>query len=127
MGIGTPDYILAAVENGIDMFDCVLQTRTARNGTVFTDHGMLNIKKAFNKYDESPIQEGCTCSACKNYSRGYLHHMFKCNEMFGGMLASEHNLMYMYSFMERIRAAIQEDRFKEFKQDFLNKFYGDKE
>lgn len=124
MGIGTPDYILSAVENGIDLFDCVFATRTARNGSVFTDYGMLNLKKAFNEFDHGPLVEGCDCTACKKYSRAYLRHMFKCNEMFGGMLATEHNLRYLYHFMERIRQSIQENRFLEFKKDYLEKFYG---
>ncbi len=123
MGIGTVDYILEAVENGIDMFDCVLATREARHGTVFTDDGMLNLSRAFNEYNMGPIQEGCTCTACTKYSRAYMRHMFKANEMFGGMLASEHNLTYLYNFMLRIRKAIEEDRFKQFKEQYLARFY----
>jgi queuine tRNA-ribosyltransferase len=123
MGIGTPDYILEAVENGIDLFDCVLATRTARNGSVFTDDGMLTLSRSFNEFDHRPIQEGCTCDACTNYSRAYLRHMFKCNEMFGGMLATEHNLTYLYNLMAKARKAIEEDRFKSFKEDYLKRFY----
>ncbi len=125
MGIGTVDYMLEAVDNGIDMFDCVLATREARHGTVFTDDGMLNLNKAFNEFDHGPISSGCNCTACRMYSRAYLRHMFKANEMFGGMLATEHNLTYLYHFMERIRKAIEEDRFKQFKEDYLNRFYAD--
>jgi len=123
MGIGTPDYILEAVENGIDLFDCVLATRTARNGSVFTDDGMLTLSRSFNEFDHRPIQEGCTCEACTHYSRAYMRHMFKCNEMFGGMLATEHNLTYLYNLMVKTRAAIKEDRFKSFKEDYLKRFY----
>ncbi len=123
MGIGTPDYILEAVENGIDLFDCVLATRTARNGSVFTDDGMLTLSRAFNEFDHRPIQEGCTCDACTHYSRAYMRHMFKCNEMFGGMLATEHNLTYLYNLMVKARKAIEEDRFKSFKEDYLKRFY----
>lgn len=123
MGIGTVDYILEAVENGIDLFDCVLATREARHGTVFTDDGMLNLNKAFNEFDHSPIQEGCNCTACRKYSRAYMRHMFKCNEMFGGMLATEHNLTYLYNLMLKVRKAIEENRFKEFKKAYLERFY----
>lgn len=126
MGIGSPDYILAAVENGIDLFDCVLATRMARNGGLFTDDGVIALKKAQYKFDHSPIQEGCGCTLCREYSRAYMHHLIKCNEMLGGMLATEHNLQYLYDLMIRIRKAIAEDRFAEFKRDYLRRFYGDK-
>jgi queuine tRNA-ribosyltransferase len=124
MGIGSPDYILEAVENGIDLFDCVLATRMARNGAVFTDDGVLVLKKAVNKFSEEPLDPECSCTACTKYSRAYLHHMVKCNEMLGGMLATEHNLTYLYRLMQRIRSAILEDRFKEFKKEYLARFYG---
>ena len=119
MGIGTPDYILEAIENGIDLFDCVLATRTARNGSVFTDDGMLTLSRSFNEFDHGPIQEGCTCRACTEYSLAYMRHMFKCNEMLGGMLATEHNLTYLYNLILRARKAIEEDRFQSFKEDYL--------
>jgi len=123
MGIGTPDYILEAVENGIDLFDCVLATRAARHGSVFTDDGMLTLSRSFNEFDHRPIQEGCTCDACTHYSRAYMRHMFKCDEMFGSMLATEHNLTYLYNLMLKIRQAINEDRFASFKEDYLKRFY----
>lgn len=125
MGIGTVDYILEAVSNGIDLFDCVLATRQARHGSVFTDDGMLNLMRSFNRFIDGPIQEGCTCAACTRYSRAYLHHMFKCNEMLGGMLASEHNLHYLYHLMLRVRKAIEENRFESFKKEYLDRFYAD--
>ena len=125
MGIGTVDYILEAVSNGIDLFDCVLATRQARHGSVFTDDGMLNLMRSFNRFNDGPIQEGCTCAACTRYSRAYLHHMFKCNEMLGGMLASEHNLHYLYHLMLRVRKAIEENRFESFKKEYLDRFYAD--
>jgi len=125
MGIGTVDYILEAVGNGIDMFDCVLATREARHGTVFTDDGMLNLRRSFNKFSDRPLSENCTCTACTGYSRAYLHHLFKCNEMLGGMLASEHNLAYLYNLMQRVHRAIEEDRFESFKNDYLKRFYAD--
>ena len=127
MGIGSPDYILAAVENGIDLFDCVLATRMARNGGLFTDDGVIALKKAQYKFDHSPIQEGCQCTLCREYSCAYMHHLIKCNEMLGGMLATEHNLQYLYDLMIRIRKAIAEDRFAEFKRDYLRRFYGNQE
>ncbi len=126
MGIGSPDYILAAVENGIDLFDCVLATRMARNGGLFTDDGVIALKKAVYKFDHSPVVEGCQCTLCREYSKAYMHHLIKCNEMLGGMLATEHNLQYLYDLMIRIRTAIKEDRFKEFKEQYLRRFYASK-
>ena len=114
---------LEAMENGIDLFDCVLATRTARNGSVFTDDGMLTLSRSFNEFDHGPIQEGCTCRACTEYSLAYMRHMFKCNEMLGGMLATEHNLTYLYNLVLKARKAIEEDRFKSFKEDYLKRFY----
>ncbi|MFA6646322.1 MAG: tRNA guanosine(34) transglycosylase Tgt [Sphaerochaetaceae bacterium] len=124
MGIGTPDYILDAVANGIDLFDCVLATRSARNGAVFTDDGMIQMKKAVHEFDMGPLSEGCTCTACVQYSRGYLRHLFKAREMLGGMLATEHNLTYLYDLMQKVRLAIQEDRFSQFKNEYLSRYYG---
>ncbi len=126
MGIGSPDYILECVENGIDLFDCVLATRMARNGAVFTDDGIMVLKKAMHKFDHGPIQPGCGCTACKEYSVGYMHHLVKCNEMLGGMLATEHNLQYLYDLLIRIRKAIAEDRFTQFKKEYLARFYANK-
>lgn len=126
MGIGSPDYILAAVENGIDLFDCVLATRMARNGGLFTDDGVIALKKAVYKFDHSPVVEGCQCTLCREYSKAYMHHLIKCNEMLGGMLATEHNLQYLYDLMVRIRTAIKEDRFREFKESYLRRFYASK-
>jgi len=124
MGIGSPDYILTCVENGIDLFDCVLATRMARNGAVFTDQGVLTMKKSIFKFDDRPLMEGCTCTACHKYSRAYVHHLVKCNEMLGGMLCTEHNLQYFYTFLERIRQSIREGRFASFKKEYLAGFYG---
>jgi queuine tRNA-ribosyltransferase len=123
MGIGSPDYIFEAVENGIDMFDCVLATRMARNGAVYTDDGVVTLKKALHAHDQNPIEEGCPCRACRLYSRGYLRHLFKANEMLGPMLATEHNLTYFFRLMERIREAIADNRFASFKRGYLDRFY----
>ncbi len=120
MGIGTPEYILDAVENGIDLFDCVLPTRIARNGTVFTRRGTISLKKAVHASSHEPIEEGCGCRACTQYSRAYLRHMFKAGEMYGPMLATEHNLYFLYNMLEDIRKSIREDRFTQFKKDFLS-------
>ena len=119
MGIGTPEYILEAVENGIDIFDCVFPTRIARNGSLFTSNGIIAIKKAIYKDDESPIDMGCDCLTCKGYSKGYLHQMVKSNEIMGSMLATIHNLAFMKNFIHKMRLAILEDRFSSFKKEFL--------
>ncbi len=127
MGIGSPDYIFACVENGIDLFDCVLATRIARNGALFSDDGLMTLKKAMYKFDERPVMEECSCTCCQRYSRAYMHHLVKCNEMLGGMLATEHNLTYLYTLLERIKASIREGRFVEFKKEYLERYYGRKE
>jgi len=124
MGIGTPDYILTAVENGIDLFDCVYPTRIARNGSVFTLDGVIDLKKARFEKDFGPIMEGCGCHGCTRYSRAYLRQMFKCNEILGPMLATEHNLRFLHDFLNEIRLAIREDRFAAFKRGFLARFGG---
>lgn len=123
MGIGSPDYLLEAIENGIDIFDCVLATRMARNGTVFTPDGPLVLRRSFNRLDRRPIEEGCQCEACRRYSRGYLSHLFRCGEMLGGMLATEHNLVFLHSLMVRAREAIESGRFSAFKREFLERYY----
>lgn len=122
MGIGTPEYILDAVENGIDLFDCVLPTRIARNGTVFTPDGTIQLKKAKHASSHEPIVEGCGCHACKNYSRAYLRHLFKAGEMLGPMLASQHNLYFLNNLVKEIRQSISENRFTEYKSDFLKQY-----
>lgn len=122
MGIGTPEYILDAVENGIDMFDCVLPTRIARNGTVFTPHGTISLKKAEHTYSEEPISEKCNCYACQNYSRAYLRHLFKAGEMLGPILASEHNLFFLNNIVKEIRKSISLGSFLEYKKNFLEKY-----
>jgi len=122
MGIGTPEYILMAVENGIDLFDCVLPTRIARNGAVFTRDGLIAMKRERFKSDHEPIDPGCSCHACRNYSRAYLRHLFKANEILGPMLATIHNLYFLHDFVNRIRKSIEEDRFTGFRDDFLRRY-----
>lgn len=124
MGIGTPDYILYAVEQGIDLFDCVFATRIARNSSVFTNNGIMSIKKEDYKTDFRPIDENCGCRTCSQYSRAYLRHLFKSNEILGPMAATEHNLYFLYHFLENIRRAITENRFKEYKENFLSAYSG---
>ncbi len=124
MGIGSPDYIFEAVENGIDLFDCVLATRMARNGTAFSDDGPVVLKKAIHKFDHGPLDAGCTCTACRKYSRAYLHHLVKCNEMLGGMLVTEHNLTYLFNLMARIRSSIENGTFRTFKKEYIARYYG---
>lgn len=124
MGIGTPQYILGAIEQGIDMFDCVLPTRIGRNGTVFTRNGAVSIKKAENRLDFRPIDETCGCKVCRRYSRAYLRHLFKTQEILCSMLASYHNLYFLHALVRDARQAIEEDRFSSFKKEFLAQYAG---
>jgi queuine tRNA-ribosyltransferase len=121
MGIGTPQYILAAIENGIDMFDCVFPTRVGRNGHVFTHRGPVSLKKQENRMDYGPIDEECSCKVCRTYSRAYMRHLFKTQEILCSMLASYHNLFFLHDLVKNARLAINEARFAEFKTGFLEK------
>ena len=122
MGIGTPEYILDAVQAGVDMFDCVLPTRNARNGSYFTHDGNLSIKQERFIHDFKPIDSQCNCKVCRTYSRSYLRHLFKEQEILSCILASYHNLYFLWNMMNEIRAAINEDRFEQYKKDFLDRF-----
>ena len=122
MGIGTPEYIFEAVHNGVDMFDCVLPTRNARNGSYFTHDGPLSIKQERFKNDFSPIDCECRCKVCKTYSRAYLRHLFKEQEILSSMLASYHNLAFLHQLMDEIRLSITENRFEQFRKDFLFRY-----
>ena len=122
MGVGTPDYLFEGVERGVDMFDCVLPTRLARHGVALTSHGKVNIKNARYERDFSPLDEECDCYCCQNYSKAYLRHLFKNNEIFCAMLLSEHNIRFLVHMMENIREAIEEDRFLEYKREFYDKY-----
>ena len=121
MGVGKPEDIVEAVFFGIDMFDCVLPTRNARNGQLFTSYGVLNIRNAPSKTSDDPIDPECNCKVCKNYSQGYLNHLDKTNEMLGSILNSFHNIYYYQNFMQQIRTAIETDTFAKFIKDFYNK------
>ena len=122
MGVGSIDYILEGIAMGVDMFDCVLPTRIARHGALMTSKGRVNIRDAKYEYDFSPLDEECDCYTCKNYTKAYLRHLYKCDETFGKRLLSIHNIRFLIHMMEEARKAIKEDRFKEFKEDFLKKF-----
>jgi queuine tRNA-ribosyltransferase len=119
MGIGTPDYILEAVENGIDMFDCVFPTRTARNGLLFTARGPIAIKKARYERDFGAIDPRCGCVVCRDHSRAYLRHLYKCEEILYAMLATYHNLYFLKALVAGIRESIRSGAFAAFKRDFL--------
>jgi queuine tRNA-ribosyltransferase len=123
MGAGTPDYILEAIMRGVDMFDCVYQTRVARNGLAMTEHGAMNIKNKQFRDDFRPIEEGCTCYACRNYSRAYVRHLITAKEMFGARLLSIHNIHFTLNFMKRIRESIAADNFLEFRRQFYKSYY----
>lgn len=122
MGVGTPDYLFEAVERGIDMADCVLPTRIARNGTLMTSKGRLVIKNAKYKDDFSKPDDECDCEVCQNYSRAYLRHLFNVDEILGLRLATIHNLHFLIHLMEEIRKSIANDYFLEFKSDFYKKY-----
>ena len=124
MGIGTPLYILSAIENGIDMFDCVFPTRNARNGQVFTRQGSIALKKAEYTHDFSPIDVECGCKVCGEYSKAYLRHLFKTREILCSILCTYHNLYFLHDLMLESRRAIEENRFIAFKKDFLTRFNG---
>ncbi|MBN2629761.1 MAG: tRNA guanosine(34) transglycosylase Tgt [Rhodobacteraceae bacterium] len=118
MGVGKPDDIVGAVQRGIDMMDCVLPSRSGRTGQAWTRHGQVNIKNARHQDDPRPLDEDCTCPACRGYSRAYLHHVFKAQEMISGMLLTWHNLHYFQELMQGLRAAIAEGRLAAFVADF---------
>ncbi len=122
MGVGTPIDILESVARGIDLFDCVLPTRNARNGQLFTSEGPINIKNAAFAEDDEPVDPACGCYACKHFSRAYLRHLFMAGEMTSGTLNTLHNLTFYLDTMKRIRQAIAFGTFQEFRQDFQRRF-----
>lgn len=121
MGVGKPEDLVECVRRGVDMFDCVMPTRNARNGHLFTDFGNVRIRNAKYRNDERPIEEGCDCYTCRHYSRAYLHHLDKCNEILGARLNTYHNLRYYQRLMQRMRDALDAGTFDE----FVEKFYAD--
>ncbi len=122
MGIGTPAYVLEAIEAGVDLFDCVFPTRTARNALVFTPDGPLNLRLEANRADFAPIDPGCRCTACRFHSRAYLRHLFKAKEILAAMLATRHNLAFLGRLVADARQAIREGRFTTFKRGFLDRY-----
>ena len=117
MGVGTPKDLVEAVYRGIDMFDCVMPSRNARNGHIFTSEGTIKIRNAKHKEDTSPLDPNCDCYTCKNFSRSYLHHLDKTKEILGSRLNTIHNLTFYQNLMKNIRKAIEEERFEEFRKE----------
>jgi queuine tRNA-ribosyltransferase len=122
MGVGTPRDIVEAVAAGVDLFDCVLPTRNARNGTVFTRRGKMVIKGASYAGDPAPIEEECGCLACRRYSRAYIRHLLSVGEILGLRLTSWHNLYFYLGLMRQIREAVSEGRFTSWKKSFLESY-----
>ena len=121
MGVGKPEDLVEGVRRGVDMFDCVMPTRNARNGHLFTTHEVVKIRNAKHKKDTSPLDEHCECYTCKNYSRGYLHHLDKCNEILGARLNTIHNLRFYQTVMQDLRSAISENRLEQYVQEFYSR------
>ncbi|MFV0561934.1 tRNA guanosine(34) transglycosylase Tgt [Malaciobacter mytili] len=121
MGVGTPEDLIKNIHRGVDMFDCVMPTRNARNGTLFTSFGRVNIKKASYKEDATPIDETCECYTCKNFNKAYLNHLFRAGEITYFRLASMHNIHYYLDLMRQARQAILEKRWEEFRKEFYKK------
>ncbi|MDD5610890.1 MAG: tRNA guanosine(34) transglycosylase Tgt [Candidatus Omnitrophica bacterium] len=126
MGVGTPPDIIAAIEKGVDMFDCVIPTRYGRNGTAFTSEGKLTVRNAAFSLDPAPLDKKCACYACQNFSRSYIRHLFNTEEILGLRLVSLHNIYFYLELMRKVREAIRDDKFTEFKKEFL-KNYGQNE
>lgn len=122
MGVGSPDDLIVGSMNGIDMFDCVLPTRNARHGSAFTHNGKIQVKNLELKYSKEPLDSECDCYVCKTFTRAYLNHLIKADEILGMRLISYHNLYFLKSLMHDIRAAIKEDRLLDFKNEFFKKF-----
>lgn len=123
LGIGEPMDIFAGVENGCDLFDCVSPTRVARHGRIYTYNGPMQIKNARFKQDWTPLVDGCECYTCQNYTRGYIHHLLRSKEMLGQTLGSIHNLYFIVKLVDDIRASIYDEKFNEFKKEFIEKYY----
>ncbi len=122
MGVGSPDYLIEAVLRGIDMCDCVLQTRIARNGTAMTSKGKITVRNATYERDFTTLDENCDCYTCKNYTKAYIRHLIKCNEILGARLLSIHNLKFTMNLMENVRKAIEEDRLMDFRNEFYKQY-----
>ena len=123
LGIGEPDDLFTAIENGADTFDCVTPSRVARNASLFADTGRFNITSSPNRWDFGPVQDGCDCYTCGNFSKAYLHHLFKAKEILASTLATVHNVHYVVKLVDRIRASIADDSFYDFRNDYLGRYY----
>jgi queuine tRNA-ribosyltransferase len=121
MGVGTPEDLVEGVDRGIDMFDCVMPTRNARNGTFFTSFGKVAIRNARYERDHAPIDPECGCSTCSTFSRAYLRHLFNANEVLALRLGTVHNVYFYLNLMRNVRASIEQGMFREFKREFLSK------
>jgi queuine tRNA-ribosyltransferase len=122
MGLGTPAQIVEMVARGVDMFDCVLPTRLARNGTAFTENGTINLKNNPYRLDDRPIEEGCVCATCQTFARGYIRHLVKAEEILGLRLITTHNLHFYLNLMDRIRAALDDGSFPSFRERFAARY-----
>ena len=120
MGVGTPENIVECIDRGVDMFDCVMPTRHARNGALFTKSGSINIFNACHTRDKTPIDESCTCYTCQKYSRAYMRHLFTAKEMLAARLATIHNLHFYIDLLRQATLALNEDRYPDFKRNFLS-------
>ncbi len=122
MGVGTPDDLIEGIDRGIDMFDCVMPSRNARNGTLFTDDGKINIKNLKHAEDPAPIMEGCSCYTCRHFSRAYLRHLFMAKEILSSRLNTLHNLHYYCDLMQRARSALEAEAWPQFRTHFLQRY-----
>lgn len=125
MGVGSPDALIEGTIRGIDMFDCVLPTRIARNGTAMTSEGQIAIKNAKYTHDFTPLDPNCDCYCCRNYTRAYLRHLYKADEILSARLMSTHNLHFLLNLMKQVRQAIMDDRLMDFRNEFFAKYYGE--
>ncbi|MBR4932025.1 MAG: tRNA guanosine(34) transglycosylase Tgt [Alphaproteobacteria bacterium] len=126
MGVGRPSDIVGAVKRGVDMFDCVMPSRSGRTGQAFTSHGVLNIRNACHIDSHVPLDTECSCPACRHYTRGYLHHLFRAGEILGSMLLTTHNIHFYQNLMKQIRLSIEENRFDEFHASFMQRYKDDR-
>ncbi len=126
MGVGRPSDIVGAVKRGVDMFDCVMPSRSGRTGQAFTSQGVLNMRNACHIDDHSPLDALCSCPACKNYTRGYIHHLFRAGEILGSMLLTWHNIQFYQDLMKQIRQSLDENRFDSFHDSFMQRFANDR-
>ena len=126
MGVGRPSDIVGSVLRGVDMFDCVMPSRSGRTGQAFTSHGVLNMRNACHIDDHSPLDAECTCPACTHYTRGYIHHLIRAGEILGSMLLTQHNIHFYQNLMRQIRLAIEENRYQQFHDEFMAKYAHDR-